>query len=224
MSVLVTNLIDRSLTKLMDPSARRYKREAMLQYFNEVQHWFATSLRCLEEDYYFALEANEGAYSYPVNRIQVKKIRVTQSAAPTGLSDYYPLDEMFEDEFTAATSLSRPSGYISHYFARPGWFELVNTPTANIIDGGLITVTRIPVWLEGETNATMELPDFCQIGVQEGMEILARYSGRDLAAGAEEYIKWQARMADLEGKIADPAIDRRASLRPVVSRARRGMR
>lgn len=223
MSVLVTGLIDHALVKLGDPSARRYKRPTMLQLFNEVQHWFATELKCFENDYYFNLEANEGAYAYPINRVQVKKVRVTRNATPTGIGDYYPLDEMFENEFAVATSLNRPPGDISHYFARVGWYELVNTPNADIIDGGLITVSRVPVKIEAETNAVMELPDFCEMGVQEGMFIEASNINRDAIVAEARRREWRDRMVSLTGSITDPAADRRASVRPPV-RPRRGWR
>jgi hypothetical protein len=225
MSVLVSSLIDRALVKLMDPGARRYKREAMLQYFNEIQHEFATSLRCFEDDYYFNLEANEGAYSYPPNRVQLKKVRITQNPSPTSLADYYPLDEWFEEEFTGATALSRPSGYIHHYFARSGWFELIEMPAADIINGGIVTTYRIPLWLDTEEpNTLMELPDFTQVAVQHGMEILARYAGRDRAAGNSDWERWKLEMADMDGKISDPSVDRRASVRPPRGYYRGGMR
>lgn len=227
MSVLVSSLIDRCLVTLMEPRARRTTRDMLLQFFNETQHDIAVSLRCLEIDYYFNLEANEGAYSYPANRVQVKKIRVTQTAAPTSLGDYYPLNELFEDEFTATTSMSRPSGYVSHYFARPEWFELVNAPSTDIVSGGLITVVRIPAWIApgAETGAVMELPDFCQTVVQKGMELKARWAGRDRVAANDEWAKWkQDSLAEVEQRISDPSIDRRASLRPPSSRRMRGLR
>jgi hypothetical protein len=225
-SVLVSDLINRALVTLMEPRARRTTRPMLLQFFNETQHDIAVSLRCLELDYYFPLEANEGAYSYPEDRVQLKKLRVTQNPAPNSLGDYYPLTEMFEDEFTGATSMSRPAGYVSHYFARPEWFELVNSPPADIVNGGLLTVVRIPVWIVAEaTGLTMELPDFCQTVVQKGMELKARWAGRDRVAANDEWAKWkQDSLAEIEQRISDPSIDRRANLRPPSSRRMRGLR
>jgi len=226
MSVLVTDLIDQSLVTLMHPRANRITREMLLQFFNETQHDLAVTLRCLEDDYYFNLEAGEGAYSYPVNRVQVKKIRVAKNDAPTTIGDYRVLDEMFEDEFAYATSGSRPTGYVSHYFARASWFELVNVPTADLIDGGIVTITRIPTWIPSLTaQVTMELPDFCRTTVQKGMEVKAMNAGRDRLAASDAWQKWMATAAqDIENKIADPAIDRRASLRPPSRRWSRGLR
>lgn len=215
MSTLVSALIDRTLLKLEDPAGWRNKRPSLLQFFNETQDEIATTLKALRSDYYFDLEANEGAYSYPANRIQITGIRVARVNPPSGLGDYYPLDEKFEDEFRSATAMNRPSGFVYGYFALPGWFELLDLPDADAPSGGIISTYRIPEWVTVETpQAVMELPDFCRGYVLEGMLIRARLAGRDRAAAEAEHAVWLERLNVLQEKIDDPSIDRRAAIRP----------
>lgn len=215
MSTLVTSLINRSLVKLGDPGATRHDRPLMLQAFNEVQDYFATELKCLEDDYFFNLEANEGAYAYPPNRVQIKGVWIARIPEPTQFGDYYKLDEKFEDEFNAVTYSGRPSGWVYAYYARTGHFELLNQPEADVTAGGLVSTWKIPTWIDVETpTAVMELPDFCRGPVQEGMEIIGRNRGRERAEATQEWVKWKDRVESLRDKFEDASDDRRSAIRP----------
>lgn len=214
MSTLVSSLITRALVHLEDTDGSNISRVVALQAFNEVQDLIATELRALRSDYEFNLEANEGAYSWPENRVQACAIRLSRVNPPTGPGDYYYLQEIFEDEFRCLTT-GRPAGDVYGYFAQPGWFELVNVPSEDIVGGGIISTFRLPTWLDVETpQALMELPDLCRGVVVEGMAIKLEMIGRNRAAARDRWTLWQESLPALKEKIDDPSIDRRASLRP----------
>lgn len=216
MSVLVSRLIDRALVQVADPGGAHNLRTAALQAFNEMQDLIATELRVLRTDYEFDLEANEGAYLWPENRVQACGLRVARVNPPTGPGDFYPLDEIFEDEFRAITSCSRPAGEVYGYFAQPQWFELVNVPSETIPSGGIVSTYRLPTWIDVESPTTvMELPDLCRGIVVEGMAIKLEMMGRNRSAAES---RWQvlneSGLLALKERIDDPSIDRRASIRP----------
>lgn len=215
MSTFVTDLITSALLEIGDKDGHRTTRAEMLLYFNRTQRALATGLRCLQTDYYFNLVANEPRYVYPEDAVQISGIRISRVAVPTSLEDYYWLGEFFNDEFRMATHGMRPSATVYAYHARPEWFELLNAPVADVVDGGIVTTWRNAARLPSETSsATMELPDWLDNVVIEGMKILARMSGRERAAAMSDWQRWTAEIDGLREKVEDRSDDRRAAIRP----------
>ena len=184
-------------------------------FFNRVQEKLATELRCVEQDYYFNLIKDSPRYAYPTDSTQISGVRISKVAAPTSLADYYWLAESFRDEWRRATHGMRPSAWVYGYYARIGWFELVNAPTDNMTDGGIVTAWIIPPWVAVETaGATMMLPDWMRGTVQEGMQILARLTGRERGAAADDWKRWTDEIDKLREKVEDRSDDRRPAIRP----------
>ena len=215
MSTNVTDLLTRSLMEIDDRDAKRTTRPDMLVYFNRVQEKLAAQLRCLETDYYFDLFKDEPRYKYPEDNVQMTGMRISSVPAPTQLGDYFWVREFFSDEFRGATSGMRPSGSVYAYHARASWVELLDAPTADVVDGGIITVWRIPQWITVEgSGVVMELPDWMRGVVQEGMMILARITGRERAAALDDWQRWENDIDGLREKFEDRSDDRRPALRP----------
>lgn len=215
MSTYVTDLVSRALLEIGDRNGRRTERDEMLGYFNRVQEKLATEMRCLQTDYYFDLVAGEPRYFYPMDAVQISGIRVARTNTPTSLADYYWLEEYFNDEFRIVTHGQRPLATVYAYHARPEWFELISVPTDAVVDGGIVSTWRLPTWIATETqSAVMELRDWLRGPVQEGMQILARLSGRERAAAMSDWERWVAAIDSLKEKIEDPSDDRRAAIRP----------
>ena len=215
MSVPVSGLITQALDEIGDKDGHRTTRPDMLRYYDRVQSVLATDTQALEVDAYFDLEANEPRYAYPEDCIQITAIRVSRTATPTSLSDYYWLDEVFEEEYRTWTWAQRAIGWISTYRARNAWIEFLQNPTQDIVNGGLLTYARMSVDVVSESQAAvMELPDFMKNHVIEGMKIVARMAGRERAAANDDWVKWQAKNIDLKTAITDRSRDRKASIRP----------
>lgn len=215
MSTTVTSLIDQALNEITDKDARRTSRPDMLGYYNRVQEKLSIALRCLQSDYYFDLVANEPRYYYPEDAIQIAGIRIARTSTPTALGDYYWLDETFVEEYRAATQAFRPAAIVYGYHARAQWFELLNSPVEDVVDGGIVSTWHIPDRVTAETpSAMLELRDFLRGKTIEGMTILSRIGGRERAAAQADWERWMTEIQEYREKIEDPSDDRRDSLRP----------
>jgi len=215
MSTPVGDIISAALYEIGDPNGKSTKRPAMLGFYNRAQRKLARGLRCLETDYYFNLQANEPRYYYPDDNIQISGIRISQVAQPSSLGDYYWLRERFRDEWRNATDGYRPSSQVWGYHARANWFELLDAPVADVDDGGIVTTWHLPQEVVTETSATlMELPDSMRDAVQEGMQILARLTGRERAAAMDDWKRWVDEIEAEREKFEDRSDDRRSSIRP----------
>lgn len=226
MSVQVSKLITQGLDEIGDKDGHRTTRPNMLSYYNRAQRVIATETEGIETDAYFDLEANEPRYAYPENAIRVKAIRIARIDLPVALSDYYWIDEAVEEEYRAWTWALRAIGWISHYRARNNWIEFLQNPTTDVPNGGLLTYWKIPDdVLEESPSAIMELPDFVQDHVLEGMKILSRMAGRERAAANEDWQRWTIEATKLRSRIQGRSTDRKPSMRPPNStNAFRGMR
>ena len=215
MSTTVSDLISQALVEITDPNGRRTTRADMLGFYVRVQEELSIDLRCLQSDYYFDLVNGEPRYYYPDDAVQIQGIRIARVPNPSQLSDYYWLDEKFTEEFRRVTFAFRPASWVYAYHARPMWFELLNTPPADVVDGGILSVWHIPARVTAETPSTvMELRDFLRGTTIEGMKILARMTGRERVAAADDWKLWKANIQQYREKIEDPSDDRRDSLRP----------
>lgn len=215
MSTQVSDLITQALGEITDKDGRRTTRADMLRFYNRIQEHLSIELRCLQADYYFDLVKGEPRYFYPEDAVQISAIRVSRVGSPSQLSDYYWLDEKFQEEYRRATWAFRPAAWVYGYHARPQWFELLNAPAADVIDGGIISVWHIPqpVTIESPTMM-MELRDFMRGTTIEGMTILARIAGRERAAAMDDWTRWKENIVQFREKFEDPSDDRRESIRP----------
>ena len=215
MSTYVSDLITQALNEIADKDGHRTTRADMLTYYTRAHEKMALTLRCLQSDYYFDLVKGEPRYYYPEDSIQIAGIRIARVAQPTQLSDYYWLDEKFTEEYRRVTWAYRPAAWVYAYHARPQWFELLNSPVADVTDGGIISVWHIPYRITTETpSAVMEVRDFLRGSVIEGMKVLARNAGRERVAAEAEWRQWVSELETYREKIEDPSDDRRDSLRP----------
>jgi len=212
MSVLVSDLITRAGVKIGDPGFRRTSRTDFLQFFNEVQFKIATEIRCLEVDADFNIVADQYLYDYPDEAVGMTGVRFSET--PTDINTFRWLREKFTDEWRMLTTPLRPSGNVWAYYARPHCFELSSTPTLAVTNGGIASYWIHPAWLNSESSAVLEIPDFTQEFVMEGMTIHARLTGRDRVAAAQDEKRWLDSLVNLREKIEDRSDDRRPALRP----------
>lgn len=220
MSVLVSDIVTQVLDEIGDKDGNRTKREDVVRYYNRAQRVIATDTQALEVDAYFDLLEGEPRYAYPEDAVQMTKIRLSRTNAPTALGDYYKLDECFTEEFDADTYAGRSNGYIDQYLARNNWIEFPVNPAEDIADGGLMTYFKIPAKVLAESQGlTMELPDFLEDHVIEGCKIIARMGHlRERAAAQTDWEKWMLVGKGLKNVVQDRSQDRRASIRPPRSR------
>jgi hypothetical protein len=210
--VLVKDLIDRAGVEIADPNFRRTSRSEFLQYLNKIQNKLATETRCIEVDADFNIAANVYEYPWPSSSVGMTGVRYSET--PSSPDSFYWLDEKFRDEWRNMTNRLRPSGNVWAYFARTKSFEILGTPTSNIVNGGIATYWVKATRIVTETATVMEVPDFLEDMVVDGMVILGRMSGRDRVAAAQDYQRWVASLAELREKIEDRSDDRRAAIRP----------
>lgn len=215
MSTTITSLIDRALVGLgPGVGSRRYDRPAMLQHYNTICTRITVKLKALEADFYRDVVANEPRYAYPEERVQIIGIRFAKNNAPASLDDYYWLGEKFSEDFRAATNWHRPTAHVYGYYARAQWFELLATPVEDIVDGMIVSTRPKHTIITAEDGALMELPDFLDVLVCDGMQIEARLSGRERAAAMSDLERWYKDVEEMRAPIEDPSDDRRSSLRP----------
>lgn len=210
MSVAVTDLINRASLLIGDPSNRRTSRDEFLLHLDTIQNKLATETRCIEVDADLNVAAGVYEYPYPPSSVGITGIQFSEAPAQGG---FYPLDEKFKDEWRRMTYRMRPAGNPWAYFARTRSFEVTGTPTVDVTDGFIVTY-----WIKAErtlteTGTVMQVPDFLEDHVIDGMVIRARMTGRDRVAAAQDYNVWLASLADLREKIEDRSDDRRAAIR-----------
>jgi hypothetical protein len=209
----VSTVIDQVLDEIGDPNGDRTTRADALRYFNRAQRVIATKTLALEEDAYFNLEAAEPRYAYPEPAVVITGVRLSRTSTPTTLADYYHLTESFEEEWRDAIYAGRAEGYISHYRARNNWIEFLQNPSEAIVDGGILSYAKIPAKVATEIGAVMELADFAEDHLIEGMKILARMSTRERAAAQDDWQKWMLAADELKNTFQDRSRDRRPSIR-----------
>lgn len=210
MSVPVTRVIESAALRVYDPNRRRVSAGLWLQIFNETQFELATETRCIEVDATFNITANEARYTYPADSVALKKVYYSET--PSDTTTYDPLSEIFEDEWVELRRYGYPTGRPMQYFARPSFFHLMPAPATSIVDGGCVTYAVMPGWLGNEAGALVEVPDWLQVVLIDGMVARAKIALEE-PSGQTALANWQGSLAAKRALVEDRSDDRRPALR-----------
>lgn len=213
-----SSLIERAARRIDDIRLTNVTTPDLLDYLNAVSDDLCARRRILERVVIFKVYA-EDMYAYPSDLVQVKWMRFNEDPVndPDGYKD---LAEMFEDEFREATYGQYPTENPSAYSVSQNYFHLYPRPTAAIDNGGKMGYWSIPDPVTSATAGFLQLPDYLQHHVIEGMVIRALEGQRRLDEAEQRRVRWLTVEDELAQPMQDRSADRRSSLRPPTHRDR----
>jgi len=168
--------------------------------------------RVLDGRRLFNIEQDADAYCYPDDMVDLLELAYT--VTPSDPYSYEALKEMKADEHRAKTRGSYPQETPTHYVPRGTFFQLYPRSNATVVLGGRIFYYRHSVWLASEIQQVIEVPDFLQDLLVEGMIFRAERAESNLVKAQADEEVWEKAMSRIADRIEDRAHDARPSIRP----------
>lgn len=223
MPLPVSDIINECASEIGDEPQGRFTAERWLQAFNKTLSEMTLKYRILEQDQTFDVLANEDAYLFPEDMVQMKRLRYT--GTPSDTNSYLPIGEMFQDEVRAAESMGKSTGdQFQGYWARSQFLQVVPKPTTAVTDGLLISYWRLAVRVSSSVG-DLELPAMYRDLVVARMVIFAKRSLSRYAEYVSDLAAWKNDLEEVAEAVDDRSDDRRSALRPASAiRGNRGMR
>lgn len=193
-----------------DPGFTRISREDWLVGLNAVSRDIAVRTLCVEYEATAATVANEDRMIYPANLVQIRYVRYSRSPLTV---DHRDLDEAKLDEWRAATNGQYPIDDPTEYLPRLGWLHLLPKPDIAVDGAVLMGYFGLPDDVTNLTTQNIALPDKVRDYLVEGMVIFGKKQQKEYEAAAALEAVWRERLAEWRDRAADPARDRRTSLR-----------
>lgn len=218
-TVTVTQCIDAAALMAYDPARTRIRSVNWLEIFNQAQMDLAARTKCLEAEQTCAVTANESRSPYPDDLIVVKDVWFTTT--PSDPNTYRPLEEKFRDEWKAQRWGGRSYGTPTNYFARPGFIEMMPGPDTTIVAVTVGSQDYGPLWYTyakkatrvlSEQGATIEVPDWLEQSLEEGMVARAKIALRE-PDGLTQLRLWQEGLVEVRASVEDRSDDRRPAFR-----------
>src|SRR3990172_1769279 len=140
--ILVDTILGEAARPLSGSGRGKLGTTELLLWYNEAIEHMSLTWKILEEDSTHPIDANEDRYLYPDLMVQMQRWRYSET--PTDPLSYTKGREIFEDEFTAATNRSMPTGDQEfRYWARAQFFQITPRPTVTVAAGGLISYWKL---------------------------------------------------------------------------------
>ena len=210
--ILVDTILGEAARALSDAGRGKIGTTELLLWYNEAIEHMSLTWKILEEDSTHPIDANEDRYLYPDLMVQMQRWRYSET--PTDPLSYTKGREIFEDEFTAATNRSMPTGDQEfRYWARAQFFQITPRPTLTVAAGGLITYWKLAGRVIDPLTEVFELPAGVRVFVRRRIVMEAKLRLHRYEEYATDLAVWERDVDKVADRFEDRSDDRRPRLR-----------